>query len=124
MIEQIVAATGEAFPTIEVHCIQHVGIIIAAIMVVICVYLTVVNGMMSGHFSTTFTLLGVILTAIIVCPALTGYLQHKDAQENEDPYKVELLKDPLGDPEAIDHLKRKLMGTELDELPADVKSLY
>lgn len=90
MIHQLCDMTKEAFPLLETKCLEHVSIPASVIMVGICLYLTIKDGLVGDNFTPAFTAIGLVLLAVILSPAVYYYLRFNEEGENDDPYQVDL----------------------------------
>lgn len=116
MIAQIVIVTKEKYPTHIVFCQQYLLVPISWVMVFICFYITLKDGIIDQKFSATFMAYGIIILAFIIAPIALFYLRDIEDIENRDPYVLDLkanqLALPIGAEDQYFHAAEK----ELKEL--------
>ena len=108
--------TEEKFPFFDYFCLTNLSIIVSSIMIVICVYITVsfllnlklVNGVIKQTFTNGYTLIGVIITSIVISPTFYYFFKYRDSPEVDNPYKFDLTQDVMNDIQMKDHMMMKL----------------
>src|SRR3990167_1613035 len=115
LFSQLSRATGESFPKFELQALQTLGLPVTVAMIGICMYMTIINGIIHNTFTLTFMLIGICITTVAVLPGVYYYWRYKDSADIEDPYTYDLISDPIHGGDAALSLREQLK--ELQEQP-------
>ena len=122
MIEQLCEATKEAVPDFIVKCLEHVSVPAGCVMVGICLYITIKDGLVGDKFTATFTAIGLILLAAILTPALYFYLRNIEDSETSNPFVLDLKANTGLTLRLAEDAQYENVMKELDDHPSERKN--